>query len=728
MQPLHKGSVIVLAGSVQAQNAALQNANNQEAPAEASTSDGNVTMKTSTDVPMSPTQDVLNMSQEMKQETQVISMETVSNDPAVNNENVSANVTVETSKGMPSAEYANKSHNGIGQLVSHDILLGRWRLTLDLFGHVFVDDVGAEQGSVISELGGFPVKEARFRREMEKLRNSQQRDLTLTKIERDRNLLIQQTFKELNTQYNNYHRRTSTTGPPLSVNRVKVTFKDEPGEGSGVARSFYTAIAEALLSSEKLPNLEGCQVGTKAMQYNLIQRLRTREREREQRRGMQSQPRTRDRDREGRRSLSFEAHPFYMSSENGSSSSSNEHGNNRQQLGERLYPLVHALRPDLASKITGMLLELSPAQLLLLLASQESLRQRVDEAVDIILSHRNSREYPSDALLDLDVFSLSEKVKKIGSGRRSDGEEEDDLEDCAPLFYQPGKRGFYSPRSGKNTIERLNAFRNVGRVIGLCLLQNELCPIYVNRHVIKYVLGKPIRWHDLAFFDPVMYESLRQLVLDAETKDSSTLFSALDLTFSIDLCNEEGGDTVELIPGGRDIEMTAQNVYDYVRRYAEYRMVKCQEKALEAMRTGVLDVIPASALEGLTAEDFRLLLNGVGEVNVQTLIQYTSFNDESGEGGEKLLKFKRWFWSIVEKMNNQERQDLVYFWTGSPALPSSEEGFQPMPSITIRPADDHHLPTANTCISRLYIPLYSLKAILKAKLLLAIKTKNFGFV
>lgn len=70
----------------------------------------------------------------------------------------------------------------------------------------------------------------------------------------------------------------------------------------------------------------------------------------------------------------------------------------------------------------------------------------------------------------------------------------------------------------------------------------------------------------------------------------------------------------------------------------------------------------------------------------------------------------------------------VYFWTGSPALPASEEGFQPMPSVTIRPADDAHLPTANTCISRLYIPLYSSKAVLRHKLLLAIKNKNFGFV
>lgn len=87
-------------------------------------------------------------------------------------------------------------------------------------------------------------------------------------MERDRSTLIQQTFKELNTQYNNYNRRTSGTGPPLAVSRVKVTFKDEPGEGSGVARSYYTAIGQALLSTEKIPNLESCIVGSKALQYS----------------------------------------------------------------------------------------------------------------------------------------------------------------------------------------------------------------------------------------------------------------------------------------------------------------------------------------------------------------------------------------------------------------------------------------------------------------------------
>ncbi|XP_033727140.1 E3 ubiquitin-protein ligase UBR5-like isoform X1 [Pecten maximus] len=674
-------------------------------------------------------------------------------------ENVSNTVVVETSQtGVPSPATGTQAPNrhqsneqmyiGHMTLVSHDVLLGRWRLALELFGGVFCDDVGAEPGSVISELGGFPVKESKFRREMEKIRNSQQKDLTL-EVERDRNLLIIQAFRQLNTLFN---RRTNSNSQPLAVHRVKVTFKDEPGEGSGVARSFYTALANAVLSQEKLPALDGVMVGGKSLQYSLIQRARSRERERDRQRA--AVQRQRSRDRETRRTLSYDAPPFYMPAESATAnpattppsvavpnptegagvpppegSNSDTISQYRRQLGERLYPRVRVLQPSLAPKVTGMLLELSPAQLLLMLTSEETLRQRVDEAVDIILSH--GRELSAEALLDLDIFNLSssdKKKKSTTSDRRSDVEEEDDLEDSAPLFWQPGKRGFYSPRPGKNTSERLNAFRNVGRVLGLCLLQNELCPLFLNRHVLKYILGRKIGWHDLAFFDPVMYESLRQLVQDSEMRDASLLFTALDMNFCVELCAEEGGEQVELMTNGSDVEVNAQNVHDYVRRYAEYRMVKVADKALKNLRLGVFDVIPSNSLEGLTSEDLRLLLNGVGDINVQTLISYTSFNDESGENNDKVQRFKRWFWSVVEKMNNHERQDLVYFWTSSPALPASEEGFQPMPSITIRPADDDHLPTANTCISRLYIPLYSSKLVLRSKLILAIKTKAFGFV
>ena len=43
----------------------------------------------------------------------------------------------------------------------------------------------------------------------------------------------------------------------------------------------------------------------------------------------------------------------------------------------------------------------------------------------------------------------------------------------------------------------------------------------------------------------------------------------------------QGGEHVELVPCGGDFEVNAQNVHDYVRKYAEYRMVKVVSKPLE---------------------------------------------------------------------------------------------------------------------------------------------------
>lgn len=49
------------------------------------------------------------------------------------------------------------------------------------------------------------------------------------------------------------------------------------------------------------------------------------------------------------------------------------------------------------------------------------------------------------------------------------------------------------------------------------------------------------------------------------------------------------------------------------------------------LRLGVFDVLPAASLDYLSPEDFRLLLNGTGNINVTTLMTYTTFNDESGK-------------------------------------------------------------------------------------------------
>lgn len=60
----------------------------------------------------------------------------------------------------------------------------------------------------------------------------------------------------------------------------------------------------------------------------------------------------------------------------------------KQMLGERLYPLIHSMHPEWAGKITGMLLEIDNAELLHMLDSRESLKAKVDEAVVVLQAHQ----------------------------------------------------------------------------------------------------------------------------------------------------------------------------------------------------------------------------------------------------------------------------------------------------------------------------------------------------
>lgn len=94
-----------------------------------------------------------------------------------------------------------------------------------------------------------------------------------------------------------------------------------------------------------------------------------------------------------------------------------------------------------------MLLEIPTPQLLSVLSSDETLRQKVNEAVEII-NFKQKFE-----------LNVQNQQKKSPSGALVESIEGDN----EPLFYSPGKRGFYTPRQGLASFERINAFRNIGR-------------------------------------------------------------------------------------------------------------------------------------------------------------------------------------------------------------------------------------------------------------------------
>lgn len=60
----------------------------------------------------------------------------------------------------------------------------------------------------------------------------------------------------------------------------------------------------------------------------------------------------------------------------------------KQMIGERLFPLVQEFQPALAGKITGMLLEIDNGELLHMLEQRELLADKVEEAVAVLQAHQ----------------------------------------------------------------------------------------------------------------------------------------------------------------------------------------------------------------------------------------------------------------------------------------------------------------------------------------------------
>ncbi|XP_021753342.1 polyadenylate-binding protein 2-like [Chenopodium quinoa] len=80
----------------------------------------------------------------------------------------------------------------------------------------------------------------------------------------------------------------------------------------------------------------------------------------------------------------------------------------RLLLGENLYPLVEQLEPDMAAKVTGMLLEMDQTEVLHLLESPDALKAKVAEAMEVL---RNvTQQQPSNPADQLAAMSLNDNL------------------------------------------------------------------------------------------------------------------------------------------------------------------------------------------------------------------------------------------------------------------------------------------------------------------------------
>ena len=92
----------------------------------------------------------------------------------------------------------------------------------------------------------------------------------------------------------------------------------------------------------------------------------------------------------------------------------------KQIIGEHLYREIYAMHPDLAGKITGMLLEMDNSELLHMLEVPESLKRKVEEAIDVLREHQRPESLKRKVEEAVDACMPNRRMgqQQVGGGQR----------------------------------------------------------------------------------------------------------------------------------------------------------------------------------------------------------------------------------------------------------------------------------------------------------------------
>ncbi|KAF8821804.1 HECT-domain (ubiquitin-transferase) domain-containing protein [Cardiosporidium cionae] len=280
-----------------------------------------------------------------------------------------------------------------------------------------------------------------------------------------------------------------------------------------------------------------------------------------------------------------------------------------------------------------------------------------------------------------------------------------------------------NPYSSVNE-RHLEYFYFVGQFIGKAIFDKQVILAPLARPVLKKLLQRPVEMEDLAFIDLELYNSLCWIL---ENRIKDILFE----TFTVESDCYGKKLVIELKPNGINCEVTDETKEEYVKLRTEHKVVLSIQEQLDALCSGLWNIIPISLLRVFDFQELDLLINGLPQIDVEDWIEHTVY-----EGDYDMHHFVvQWFWSSIRRFSDEERARLLQFATGSSRLPA--EGFIALESnrgqhslFTLRSTEWSEacpFPKAHTCFNRLDLPKYRTYNELRKYLLLAIQLDVTGF-
>ncbi|EYC27306.1 hypothetical protein Y032_0009g642 [Ancylostoma ceylanicum] len=351
------------------------------------------------------------------------------------------------------------------------------------------------------------------------------------------------------------------------------------------------------------------------------------------------------------------------------------------------------------------------------------------------------------------------------------------------LFHSTAAGVLYPSPTSSVHEDHLALFQFVGRILAKAVYEGIVVDVQLAPVLLAAMLGgrRLCAFDELSQLDPELYRNLTFVKkYDGDVSD-------LSLTFSIDEDFMGKINTVDLVPGGRTIQVTNENKIDYVHRMAHHRVFSQTKQQCRAFVAGAQSVLNPAWLFLFAPHELQFIISGYTRLSKKILtprcttrqliyfaplmIMHSRRGADQGTGGaadidladlKKHVQYYggfhgshrliKWLWEIVEKdFTPDERRLFLKFVTSCSRPPLL--GFSYLePPFSIRcveVSDDQdqgdtlgsvvrgflalkksqsssRLPTASTCFNLLKLPNYNKKSVLLSKLRYAIHSET-GF-
>ena len=282
----------------------------------------------------------------------------------------------------------------------------------------------------------------------------------------------------------------------------------------------------------------------------------------------------------------------------------------------------------------------------------------------------------------------------------------------------------------------LRFFTFIGKMIGKAMLDNITINLCLNKIVYKMILNEKIEGEDLIFIDSPLYNSLKNLEKEGfgDEKNNSlshpTTPSLLSLSYSLNLKDSNGHlHTVELVKDGAQKQVFS--LEDYTKKRINF-LIGVYEPFVRRIRDELFRIVPKEKLMNFNSDELELILNGRPYIDVEEWKLFTVYKAPYSPN-HRVIK---WFWEIMEKLEQVELSNLLMFCTGSNRVPlggfgvlESNRGNVSRFTIECVPYiyKSHNYIKAHTCFNRLDVPSFPSKKELEEAIFFVSKNEILGF-